>query len=90
LDPTNNILAGERHVCVAIGRDYGDVPPSRGVFKGEAESQLAVGVSVRRARAATTDPEFLRLAKPAFASGQPRRRTSLTGLVDQQRHQQQQ
>ena len=90
LDPTNNILAGERHVCVAIGRDYGDVPPSRGVFKGETESQLAVGVSVRRARAATTDPEFLRLAKPAFAGGQPRRRTSLTGLVDQQRHQQQQ
>jgi transglutaminase-like putative cysteine protease len=90
LDPTNNILAGERHVCVAVGRDYGDVPPSRGVFKGEAESQLAVGVSVRRARAATADPEFLRLAKPSFTGGQPRRRTSLTGLVDQQRHQQQQ
>jgi len=66
------------------------VPPSRGVFKGEAESQLAVGVSVRRARAAVTDPEFLRLAKPAFAGGQQRRRASLTGLVDQQRHQQQQ
>jgi transglutaminase-like putative cysteine protease len=89
-DPTNNTMAGERHVCVAVGRDYADVPPSRGVFKGEAESQLAVGVSVRRARAAPADPEFLRLAKPAFAGGQPRRRASLTGLVDQQRHQQQQ
>ena len=89
-DPTNNILAGERHVCVAIGRDYGDVPPSRGVFKGEAESQLAVGVSVRRARAAAAEPEFLRMARPAFAAAQPRRRTSLIGLADQQRHQQQQ
>jgi transglutaminase-like putative cysteine protease len=89
-DPTNNILAGERHICVAIGRDYDDVPPSRGVFKGEAESQLAVGVSVRRARAALAEPEFIRLAKPAFAAGSPRRRASLTGLVDHQRHQQQQ
>ena len=41
-DPTNNIIAGERHIAVAVGRDYADVPPSRGVFKGEAESQLAV------------------------------------------------
>jgi len=88
-DPTNDIEVGERHVCVAIGRDYGDVPPSRGVFKGESQSQLAVGVSVRRARTAHTEPEFLRMAKPAFAAG-ARRRTSLIALADQQRHQQQQ
>ena len=90
LDPTNNIAAGERHVAVAVGRDYADVPPSRGVFKGEAESQLAVGVSVRRARTAPAEPEFLRMAKPTFAGAAPRRRTSLTGLADQQRHHQQQ
>jgi hypothetical protein len=36
------------------------------------------------------EPEFLRLAKPAFAGGQPRRRPSAASLVDQQRHQQQQ
>ncbi|HEY3799992.1 MAG TPA: transglutaminase family protein [Caulobacteraceae bacterium] len=87
-DPTNNVPAGERHVCVAAGRDYADVPPSRGVFKGEAESQLAVGVSVRRARAAHAEPEFLRNPKPAFA-GASRRRPPISGLVDQ-RHQQQQ
>ncbi len=87
-DPTNNLMAGERHVCVAVGRDYADVPPSRGVFKGEAESQLAVGVSVRRARAAPAEPEFLRMARPAFAGAAPRRRNSL--VADQQRHQQQQ
>ena len=89
-DPTNNILAGERHVIVAVGRDYGDVPPSRGVFKGEAESQLAVGVSVRRARAAP--PSRNSCAWPArLRRRPPRRRTSLVGLADQQRrHQQQQ
>jgi len=89
-DPTNDIAAGERHVCVAIGRDYGDVPPSRGVFKGETESQLAVGVSVRRARAASSDAEFLRLSRPAFSSAAPRRRASLLAEQQRQHHQQQQ
>ncbi len=35
-DPTNNVLADESHVRTAVGRDYADVPPTRGVFKGDA------------------------------------------------------
>ena len=45
-DPTNNLIAGQRHIRVAIGRDYGDVSPTRGVFKGEAKSELSVAVQV--------------------------------------------
>jgi transglutaminase-like putative cysteine protease len=45
-DPTNNILAEERHIRVAVGRDYNDVPPTRGVFKGKAETDLTVEVHV--------------------------------------------
>ena len=45
-DPTNNLLAGERHIRTAIGRDYADVPPTRGVFKGKAASELKVSVRV--------------------------------------------
>jgi transglutaminase-like putative cysteine protease len=45
-DPTNNLLGCERHVHVAVGRDYADVPPTRGVHKGEAESELSVRVTV--------------------------------------------
>jgi len=45
-DPTNNLQGCERHIRVAVGRDYSDVPPSRGVHKGEAESELSVMVSV--------------------------------------------
>jgi transglutaminase-like putative cysteine protease len=45
-DPTNNLLAGERHIRTAIGRDYADVPPTRGVFKGKASSELKVSVRV--------------------------------------------
>ena len=45
-DPTNDIEAGERHVRVAIGRDYADVPPARGVCKGTAGSALTVTVTI--------------------------------------------
>jgi transglutaminase-like putative cysteine protease len=89
LDPTNNIEAGERHIAAAIGRDYNDVPPSRGVYKGEADSELAVAVSVRRARAAMTEPEFLRAASPVSAHN-ARRRGPVGGLTYEQQRQQQQ
>lgn len=88
LDPTNNIEAGERHIAAAVGRDYSDVPPSRGVYKGDAESQLAVGVSVSRARAALTDPEFIRAAQPS--SSRNARRKGAGGLAHDQQQQQQQ
>lgn len=48
-DPTNNLTAGERHIAVAIGRDYADVPPTRGLFRGGADSKMEVGVQVTRA-----------------------------------------
>jgi len=47
-DPTNNLMADDRHICVGIGRDYADVPPTRGVFRGEVETELDVGVQVVR------------------------------------------
>lgn len=88
-DPTNNVIAGERHIAAAVGRDYNDVPPSRGVYKGEAESQLVVGVSVRRARAALTEPEFIRVAQPSFARNGRRRERAGSLRFDQEQQQQQ-
>lgn len=52
-DPTNDLLVQDRHVCVAIGRDYADVPPTRGVFIGDAETELKVGVKIREIEAPT-------------------------------------
>ena len=51
-DPTHNSLTGEHHIRVAVGRDYADVPPTRGVFKGlsSVKSELSVGVSVGTAQ----------------------------------------
>jgi transglutaminase-like putative cysteine protease len=89
-DPTNNTLAGERHIVVAVGRDYGDVPPSRGVYKGDADSELVVAVSVRQARSATAEPEFMRLSRPAFSSASHRRAAAQGFDLQLQQQQQQQ
>ncbi len=56
-DPTNNILAGEQHIRTAIGRDYHDVPPTRGIYKGEAESELSVAVKVAPSSSPLPDVE---------------------------------
>jgi transglutaminase-like putative cysteine protease len=46
-DPTNDQWAADRHVTVAWGRDYGDVPPVKGVIFTEAKrSTLRVAVDV--------------------------------------------
>lgn len=46
-DPTNDKLVDERHVTVAWGRDYDDVPPLRGVIYTDAtKSQIEVSVDV--------------------------------------------
>ena len=45
-DPTNNLVASRRHIRTAVGRDYADVPPTRGVFSGTTESELYVAVHV--------------------------------------------
>ncbi len=55
-DPTNNLVGGDRHIRVAIGRDYADVPPTRGVYKGEAQSELSVAVTVSPADTAPPEP----------------------------------
>ena len=46
-DPTNGRLAGESHVRVAVGRDYQDVAPTRGVLIGGGTSTLEVDVRMR-------------------------------------------
>jgi transglutaminase-like putative cysteine protease len=45
-DPTNWLVAGDRHIRTAIGRDYADVPPTHGMFRGRARSELTVAVRV--------------------------------------------
>ena len=46
LDPTNNCIVNDRHVRLAIGRNFSDCSPVKGTYKGTAEQTLEVGVSV--------------------------------------------
>jgi transglutaminase-like putative cysteine protease len=46
-DPTNNSLVSAGHVVVARGRDYGDVAPVRGLFRGGGQHTLSIGVTVQ-------------------------------------------
>jgi transglutaminase-like putative cysteine protease len=49
LDPTNNQWIDDRYLVVANGRDYGDVPPLKGIIVTEsASSTMTVGVDVTR------------------------------------------
>jgi len=47
LDPTNDLVPGSGHVRVAVGRDFGDVTPLRGVIRGGGQHTLTVGVTTR-------------------------------------------
>ncbi|HEY8961926.1 MAG TPA: transglutaminase family protein [Luteolibacter sp.] len=46
LDPTNNLLPGERHITIGWGRDFSDVSPLRGVTLGSGGQTLNVSVDV--------------------------------------------
>ena len=47
-DPTNAVLADQRYVKIAVGRDYADVAPVQGSYMGGAGCRMEVEVSVER------------------------------------------
>ena len=47
-DPTNDSPVGQRHVVVAAGRDYADVPPLKGIYHGTPSRTMEVTVSLTR------------------------------------------
>jgi transglutaminase-like putative cysteine protease len=46
VDPTNDVLVGDRHITLAVGRDFGDVTPLRGVVLGGGRHVLEIAVDV--------------------------------------------
>jgi transglutaminase-like putative cysteine protease len=51
-DPTHDRAADERYVKVACGRDYGDIRPVSGTYRGGKTRSLEVEVRLREAEAA--------------------------------------
>ncbi len=47
IDPTHGIAADEQHIAVGTGRSYADVPPNRGMHRGNATETIDVSVEIR-------------------------------------------
>ncbi len=79
VDPTNQQPVNQRYVKVAIGRDYADVSPLRGSYRGTASRKLSVEVLVTRLdsdEAKEEDPPLTPVRENTrwFASSRPRAR----------------
>jgi transglutaminase-like putative cysteine protease len=48
-DPTNNLVASDLHVKMAVGRDYRDVAPTKGTYRGNATEAISVTVETAAA-----------------------------------------
>jgi transglutaminase-like putative cysteine protease len=69
-DPTNNCVADDLHVRLAVGRNFSDCSPVKGTYKGAAGQTLEVGVSVSYESGRTTDDTATVLTpQPAAPNG---------------------
>ena len=46
LDPAFGTMSDERHLYTCVGRDYADIPPTRGLYRGEGPGKLSFAVQV--------------------------------------------
>jgi transglutaminase-like putative cysteine protease len=53
LDPTNDVIPSDGHITLAWGRDYGDVPPVKGIALGGGGQKVEVEVSVKAVESGT-------------------------------------
>ncbi len=72
IDPTNNCLVSDRHVRLAVGKDFHDCTPVKGIYKGSLEHRLEVAVVVENtdSHISTLYNDFFndRVEKPSFVS----------------------
>jgi transglutaminase-like putative cysteine protease len=71
LDPTNNCVAAELHVRLAVGRNFSDCSPVKGTYKGMSEHKLEVGVSVSYEDGQTVEDASTILTPQPSKNGQP-------------------
>jgi transglutaminase-like putative cysteine protease len=71
LDPTNNCVVTDKHVRLAVGRNFSDCSPVKGTYKGGAGHVLEVGVSVSYESGKTTDEKATILSpQPVKSNGE--------------------
>ena len=92
LDPTHGDLAGEGHVAVAVGRSFADVPPNRGIFRGDASEAIKVRVEMKSVAQVPRNllaPRPVPLSVPTYEHGPLLHREKLDYQLEQQQQQQQ-
>ncbi len=57
LDPTNNRIANETHVRLAVGKNFSDCSPVKGTYRGTSNHTLEVAVTVSYEDGSTTASE---------------------------------
>jgi transglutaminase-like putative cysteine protease len=64
-DPTNNTIATDRYVRLAVGRNFNDCTPVKGTYRGTSEQTLEVGVTVSYENENMSDnPEMFLVPQP--------------------------
>lgn len=81
LDPTNNCIANDQHVRLAVGRSFRDVSPVKGTYKGTERHTLEVGVTVSYENGARTNTD----ATPLVLTPQ-KSKNSITPTNSYRRH----
>ena len=76
VDPTNNRPADDHFIKVAVGRDFSDVPPNKGVYRGRAQESMFVRVETR---------ELDRLPSLSWQEQLPPLQAPLTAIVTRPR-----
>jgi transglutaminase-like putative cysteine protease len=93
LDPTNNCLVGENFVKVATGRNFSDVPPNKGVYKGAGSEKIEVSVKTERLASVPAElvaERTMALSMPVFAGSIDEQIQQLRQQHEQHQQQQQQ
>lgn len=55
LDPTNNTIVNDGHVRIAVGRNFADCTPVKGIYKGSGDHRLEVTVNIENGTPRTTE-----------------------------------
>ena len=89
IDPTNNCIANETHVRLAVGRNFTDCSPVKGVYKGSSNHKLEVAVSVDDENVLNnSDVHFNEVPSAAISSAQKNSYQRYMEIMQQQQQQQ--
>jgi transglutaminase-like putative cysteine protease len=91
-DPTNGCPGDDSFVKVATGRDFTDVPPNKGIFRGPGEERISVRVATReleRVPSLSWHERLPPLDVPLLAIGKHRNTNDTDEQIQQQQQQQQ-